>query len=84
MESITQIILAVVSGGVLQAILAYFISRKKENRVDFELMLKTLNEENQRLRLHEDELNEKVNQLTIEVNKLQSKIATLESNQTPK
>lgn len=66
-SSTIQIAIALISGGVIQALFNYSISRKQENRMEFEAILKALQEENGRLITRINELEEEVKTLQKEL-----------------
>lgn len=78
-NEIIQLILAGVSGGVFTGLGTYLIGRKKEVRGDFEAIIKTWAEDNNRLRLREIENTTQIQLLHRDVTVLRSKILLLES-----
>lgn len=77
--SYVELIGAVISGGILQSLIQYFITRKKESRNDFDAIIKTWAEDNRRLREMEAQSRARINELDSKVISLQNKITLLES-----
>ena len=78
-DTIVQLILAGISGGVVTALANLYLGKKKEVRGDFEAIIKTWAEDNQRLRLQEIENTNKIQTLQKDLVAIRAKLLMLES-----
>lgn len=72
--TITNIITALISGGVISAVLAYFISKRKEKREDYSYLIKQWTIDNERLRKENEGLEKTNKDLVNRVNELEKQI----------
>lgn len=73
-----EIIAAAIGGGAITKTLDFFLGRRKENRGDFEAIINRWSEDNERLRVREKELLERVIELEKQVSILQSTLAGMQ------
>lgn len=73
-----ELFAAAIGGGVITAVFNYLVGRRKENRGDFEAIINRWSQDNERLRLREKELLERVIELEKQVSILQSSLATIQ------
>lgn len=79
MDQLWQLIGLALTSGAIASLLTYFINKKKENRSDFDTIIKTWSEDNTRLRTLEEASRLRISHLEIEVFELRNKIIMLES-----
>ena len=79
--AIIELAAAAIGGGVITQLLNFFLNKRKEDRVDFDVLLKAFRDDNEYLRKLNSSYHEKVEALNQEVTELKSKISMLESRQ---
>lgn len=75
-----EIIAAAIGGGAITKTLDFFLGRRKENRGDFEAIINRWSEDNERLRIREKELLERVIELERQVTILQNSIELMQKS----
>jgi predicted RNase H-like nuclease (RuvC/YqgF family) len=86
MPFVLELTLALITGGVIQAVLSYLIRNRKETRMDMDLLVARLKQDNDRLRDEEaackgriDALDQKVIDCHAELIEVQRQVAELYS-----
>lgn len=79
MSHFTELFIACITGGIIPTIFAYFKFKRSNERVDFELILKTLSDDNVQLRKERLDINENIRVLEKDVLGLRNQIILLES-----
>lgn len=74
----TEIIIAFVAGGGIQALLNHFVATKSSKRDDFEKIVETWESDNERLRKENKELKEVITELQQQIDTLRIRIKHLE------
>lgn len=76
-----ELIVAFVAGGGTQAVLNYITSIKESKRDDFEKIVETWEQDNERLRKENDVLRAEIKNLQEQLNTLKARVAHLEETQ---
>lgn len=76
---IAELVGAFVGGGALQALINYFISKNKSKRDDFDKIISTWSQDNDRLRNKINADEDRIRALEIEINLLRNQVMLLES-----
>lgn len=71
---------AFLTGGGVQAAFNYYIASKSSKRDDFEKIVETWEQDNDRLRKENSELHKEINELRDQLNTLKLRVSQLEKN----
>lgn len=80
-DSYLQLLIALLSGGVIQYIAQYFIAKKKHDQSEMEMIIRTWSQDNERLREIEKQNRQRIDSLENEITLLRAQIVALESAQ---
>lgn len=76
----TEILIAFGTGGLAQALLNYFVAKNNTKRDDFEKIVETWEQDNDRLRKENAELHAEIKDLQNQLNTLKIRVSQLERN----
>jgi predicted nucleic acid-binding Zn-ribbon protein len=76
-----ELVIAFVAGGGIQAILNHFIANKSSKRDDFEKIIETWEEDNNRLRKENQDLRNEITNLQNQINVLRARVLHLEEKE---
>lgn len=80
-NDVMQLIIALLSGGVIQYVAQYYIAKRKQSYTEVEMIIKTWAEDNERLRKTEKENRDRIDSLESQISLLRAQIVALESIQ---
>ena len=82
MSEIYQLIIAAISGGVFATFANYLLGSRSAKKDEFDILVKTWKEDNERLRGENDRLESEITALRDQVSDLRSKVILMESAHT--
>jgi hypothetical protein len=72
LENLLELLAAFITGGILQAILKFLLDKRKQGRIDFQIILKRLDDDNRNIHAENDLLKKRLTNLEAKIILLES------------